>query len=159
VLKGIRVAKSKRGDLYAQGQIEDMNGSVDMLCFADAYKRLAEKLKLAVPVLVKGGVRVEEGSNPKLMVDDITPLEEAKPKLPSHLRIKVSLETASAETIDALHTICSERRGEARVLFDLERKGDFTVVMEAEGYNVLPDRAFINRVEELCGRGSVRVLD
>ncbi len=159
VLKGIRVAKSKRGDLYAQGQIEDMNGSVDILCFADAYKRLAEKLKLTVPVLVKGGVRVEEGSNPKLMIDDITPLEEAKPKLPSHLRIKVSLETASATVIDALHTICQERKGDARVLFDLERKGDFTVVMEAEGYNVLPDRAFINRVEELCGRGSVRVLD
>ncbi len=159
VLKGIRVAKSKRGDLYAQGQIEDMNGSVDMLCFADAYKRLAEKLKLSVPVLVKGGVRVEEGSNPKLMVDDITPLEDAKPKLPSHLRIKVSLETASEATIDALHSICQERKGEARVLFDLERKGDFTAVMEAEGYNVLPDRAFINRVEELCGRGSVRVLD
>ena len=54
-----------------------------------------------MPVLVKGGVRVEEGSNPKLMVDDITPLEEAKPKLPSHLRIKVSLETASATMIDA----------------------------------------------------------
>ncbi|HEY1731272.1 MAG TPA: DNA polymerase III subunit alpha [Terriglobales bacterium] len=159
VLKGIRVAKSKRGDLYAQGQIEDMNGSVDMLCFADSYKRLSEKLKLAVPVLVKGGVRVEEGSNPKLMVDDITPLEDAKPKLPSHLRIKVSLETASEATIDALHSICAERKGEARVLFDMERKGDFTAVMEAEGYNVLPDRAFINRVEELCGRGSVRVLD
>jgi len=159
VLKGIRVAKSKRGDLYAQGQIEDMNGSVDILCFADAYKRLAEKIKLTVPVLVKGGVRVEEGSNPKLMIDDITPLEEAKPKLPSHLRIKLSLETASAETIDELHTICQERKGDARVLFDLERKGDFTVVMEAEGYNVLPDRTFINRVEELCGRGSVRVLD
>jgi DNA polymerase-3 subunit alpha len=159
VLKGIRVAKSKRGDLYAQGQIEDMNGSVDILCFADAYKRLAEKIKLTVPVLVKGGVRVEEGSNPKLMIDDITPLEEAKAKLPSHLRIKLSLETASAEMIDALHTICQERKGDARVLFDLERKGDFTVVMEAEGYNVLPDRAFINRVEELCGRGSVRVLD
>jgi DNA polymerase III subunit alpha len=159
VLKGIRVAKSKRGDLYAQGQIEDMNGSVDILCFADAYKRLAEKIKLTVPVLVKGGVRVEEGSNPKLMIDDITPLEEAKPKLPSHLRIKLSLETASEATIDALHSICEERKGDARVLFDLERKGDFTVVMEAEGYNVLPDRAFINRVEELCGRGSVRVLD
>jgi len=159
VLKGIRVAKSKRGDLYAQGQIEDMNGSVDMLCFAEAYKRLAEKLKLTVPVLVKGGVRVEEGSNPKLMIDDITPLEDAKPKLPTHLRIKVSLDTASPETIDALHAICSERKGDARVLFDLERKGDFTVVMEAEGYNVLPDRAFINRVEELCGRGSVRPIE
>ncbi|HTV65832.1 MAG TPA: hypothetical protein VMD98_09515, partial [Bryocella sp.] len=159
VLKGIRVAKSKKGDLYAQGQIEDMNGSIDILVFAEAYRRLTEKVKLTVPVLVKGGVRVEEGSNPKLLVDDITPLEDARPRLPTHLRIKIPLETASPDTIDALQTICRERKGEARVLFDLERKGDFNVVMEAEGYNVLPDRAFINRVEELCGRGSVRVLD
>ena len=27
------------------------------------------------------------------------------------------------------------------------------VVMEAEGYNVQPDRIFIARVEELCGAG------
>src|SRR5262249_17886639 len=121
ILKGIRVAKSKKGDLYAQGQLEDMNGSVDILVFAEAYRRLSEKVKLTVPVLVKGGVRVEEGSNPKLMVDDITPLEDAKPKLPTHLRIKVPLETASPDTIDALNSICRERRGEARVLFDLER--------------------------------------
>ena len=75
------------------------------------------------------------------------------------LRIKIPLETASPGTIDALQSICAERKGEAKVLFDLERKGDFTAVMEAEGYNVLPDRSFINRVEELCGRGSIRVID
>ncbi len=159
ILKGIRVAKSKKGDLYAQGQLEDMNGSVDVLCFAEPYRRLADRLKLTVPVLIKGGVRVEEGSNPKVMIGDITPLEDAQPKLPTHLRIKVPLESASAATIDDLQTLCRERKGEARVLFDLERKGDFTVVMEAEGYNVLPDRAFISRVEELCGRGSVRVIN
>ena len=159
VLKGIRVQKSKKGDLYAQGRLEDMVGSVDILCFSESFNRLGEKLKLEVPVLVKGSVRIEEGSNPKLMLSDITPLEEAQPKLPRSLRIKVPLETASEGTIDALYSICSERKGAAKVLFDLERKGDFTVVMEAEGYNVLPDRAFINRVEELCGRGSVRVVD
>ena len=49
ILKGIRVAKSKKGDLYAQGQLEDMNGSVDVLCFAEPYRRLAEKLKLDRP--------------------------------------------------------------------------------------------------------------
>ncbi len=159
VLKNVRVAKSKKGDMYALGQLEDMNGSVDILCFAEAYRRLSEKLKLDVPVLVKGGVKVEEGSNTKILVGDITPLEEAQPKLPRSLRIKIPLETASEGTIDALHSLCQERQGEAKVLFDLERKGDFTVVMEAEGYNVLPDRGFVARVEELCGRGSVRVID
>jgi DNA polymerase-3 subunit alpha len=159
VLKGIRVAKSKKGDLYATGQIEDMNGSIDILCFAEAYRRLGEKLKLDVPVLVKGGVKVEEGSNTKILVGDIIPLEQAQPKLARSLRIKIPLESVSESTVTGLHTLCQERKGEARILFDLERKGDFTVVMEAEGYNVLPDRNFISRVEELCGRGSVRVID
>ena len=120
-------------------------------------ERLSEKLKLDVPVLVKGGVRVEEGSNPKLMISDITPLEEAQPKLPRSLAHQDSAGNASPRHDRRTHTICAERKGEAKVLFDLERKGDFTVVMEAEGYNVLPDRSFINRVEELCGRGSVSV--
>jgi DNA polymerase-3 subunit alpha len=159
LLKNVRVAKSKKGDLYALGQLEDLHGSVDILCFAEAYRRLADKLKLDVPVLVKGGVKVEEGSNTKILVGDITPLEQAQPKLPRCLRIKVPLESASEHTIDALYALCQERRGEAKVLFDLERKGDFTVVMEAEGYNVLPDRSFVSRVEEVCGRGSVRVID
>ena len=159
ILKAVRISKSKKGDLYAQGRLEDMIGSVDILCFSESFKRLSEKLKLDVPVLVKGSVRVEEGSNPKLMISDITPLEEAQPKLARSLRIKVPVETSSTGTIDALHSICAERKGEAKVLFDLERKGDFTAVMEAEGYNVLPDRSFINRVEELCGRGSVRIID
>ena len=159
VLKNVRIAKSKKGDLYATGQLEDMNGSVDILCFAEAYRRLGDKLKLDVPVLIKGGIKVEEGSNTKILVGDITPLEQAQPKLPRNLRIKIPLESASESVVADLHLLCRERFGEAKVLFDLERKGDFTVVMEAEGYNVLPDRAFINRVEELCGRGSVRVID
>ncbi len=159
VLKNIRVAKSRKGDLYAQGQLEDMNGSLDIVCFPEAYRRLAEKIKLDVPVLVRGGVRVEEGASPKIMLSEITPLEQAQPKLPRGLRIKIPLDNVSSGTIDDLYTLCNERRGQAKVLFDLERKGDFTVVMEAEGYNVMPDRAFISRVEELCGRGSVRVVD
>ena len=45
-------------------------------------------------------------------------------------------------------------------MFDVERAGDFMVVMEpAATYNVVADRVFITKVEELCGRGSVRVVD
>jgi hypothetical protein len=45
------------------------------------------------------------------------------------------------------------------VMFDLASPGEFVAVMEVAGYNILPDRAFIRRVEELCGRGSVVVID
>jgi DNA polymerase-3 subunit alpha len=159
VIANVRVLKSKKGDFYAQANLEDMSGSVDMLVFPEAFKRLQEKVKLEVPVLIRGGVRVEEGSNPKLTVSDIIALEDAKPKLPRSIRIRVPLETATDGTVDALHTLFRDSKGEAKVLFDVERQGDFMVVMEAEGYNVQPDRNFIARVEDLCGRGAVRVID
>jgi DNA polymerase-3 subunit alpha len=159
IIANVRVLKSKKGEFYAQATFEDMSGSVDMLVFPEAYRRLQDKVKFEVPVLVRGGVRIEEGSNPKLTVSDIIPLEEAKPKLPRSIRIRVPVDSATDSTVDTLHTLFTERKGEARVLFDVERQGDFMVVMEAEGYNVQPDRNFIARVEELCGRGAVRIID
>jgi len=35
--------------------------------------------------------------------------------------------------VDDLHALFQERKGEARVLFDVERTGDFMVVMESAG--------------------------
>jgi len=78
--------------------------------------------------------------------------------LPRAIRVRIPLESSGETTIDNLHSLFLERKGEAKVLFDVERQGDFMVVMEAEGYNVIPDRNFIARVEQLCGRGSVRII-
>jgi DNA polymerase-3 subunit alpha len=158
LIGNLRVAKSKRGELWAQGSLEDMSGKVELLIFPESFRKLGDKVKLEVPVLIRGGVRIEEGANAKLTVNEIIPLDEAKVPLPKALRIRVPLDSATEDTVSALHALFNDRRGEAKVLFDLDRQGDFMVVMEAEGYNVMPDRSFIGRVEELCGRGSVRVI-
>ena len=158
MIGNLRVLKSKRGDFYAQATLEDMSGTIDMIVFPEAYKRIGDKVKLEVPVLVRAGVRIEEGANPKITAAEIMPLEDAKVPLPRAIRIRIPLDNSAENTVDDLHALFVERKGDARVLFDVERQGDFMVVMEADGYNVLPDRNFIARVEQLCGRGSVRVI-
>src|SRR6202045_1051645 len=130
MVSNVRVLKSRKGDLYAQAVLEDMTGTIEAVVFPDAYKRLATILKQEIPMLVRASVRVEEGSNPKVIITGLTPLEEAKPKLPRSIRIRVPLDTVTEATVDALHAICDERKGEAKVLFDVERTGDFMVVME-----------------------------
>jgi DNA polymerase-3 subunit alpha len=135
IITNVRVLKSKRGDFYAQAMLEDMSGTIDMIVFPEAYKRIGD---------------------PKITAAEIQPLEEAKVPLPSAIRIRIRLDSSNESTVDALHTLFIERKGPAQVLFDMERENDFMVVMEAQGYNVVPDRNFIARVEELCGRGSVR---
>jgi len=139
--------------------IEDMHGRVEAAVFPEAYKRLHEKVKLEIPVLVRAAVRVEEDASPKLFINEITPLDEAKVKLPRSLRIAIKLQDALPETVDALHGIFTRCKGDAKVLFDLVRPGDYVVVMEAEGYNVCADRAFIRSVEQLCGTGAIKIID
>jgi DNA polymerase III subunit alpha len=158
VITNLRVLKSKRGEFYAQCALEDMEGTIETIVFPEAYRKVGDRVKLEVPVLVRGGIRIEEGSNPKLMVNDIQPLDDVKVPLPKSLRIRIQLESAGETTVAELHQLFTERKGEAKVLFDVERKDDFMVVMEVEGYNVLPDRQFMARVEDLCGRGAVRII-
>src|SRR6202140_2964522 len=117
IIGNLRVLKSKRGDFYAQATLEDMSGSLDMIVFPEAYKRLQDKVKLEVPVLVKAGVRIEEGTNPKITAAEIFPLEEVKIPLPKALRIRLPLETPGAGAVDHLHALFVERKGDARELF------------------------------------------
>jgi len=159
LITGLRIAKTRKGDLMAGLVIEDMHGRVEAAVFPEAYKRLLEKVKLEIPVLVKAAVRVEEDAAPKLFINEITPLDEAKVKLPRSLRIAIQLPEARPETVDALHGLFTRSKGDAKVLFDLVRPGEYVVVMEAEGYNVCADRAFIKSVEQLCGPDSIKVID
>jgi len=159
LITGVRVAKTRKGDLMAGLVLEDMHGRVEAAVFPEAYKKLSEKVKLEIPVLVRAAVRVEEDASPKLFINEITPLDEAKVKLPRSLRIAIQLPDALPETVDALHGLFTRSKGDAKVLFDLVRPGEFVVVMEAEGYNVLADRAFMKSVQQLCGAESIKVID
>jgi len=56
-------------------------------------------------VLVRAGVRIEEGTNPKITAAEIMPLEDAKVPLPRALRIRIPLDTAVESTVDDLHAL------------------------------------------------------
>ena len=160
VITGLKVAKSKRsGELYAQAALEDTVGKIELIAFPQSYEKLADKLKIDVPVLVRGVLRGEEDSAPKLAISSIQALEDVKVKLPDALRIKVPLHSPDAALLEKLHAILTAAPGKGKLLLDLEEPGEFCAVLEPQGVMVAADRLFIDRVEELVGRGSVRVMD
>ena len=160
VMLGLKVAKSKRsGELYAQAALEDATGKIDLICFPKDYERLAEPLKMEVPVLVRGQLRAEEDAAPKLCVSSIMALEDVKVRLPKNVRIRISLERVSETTLEELRDLVAGTPGPARVMINVEQRGEYCVVMEPEGMTVAADRAFIDKAELLLGRGMVQALD
>src|SRR5579871_996963 len=160
VITGLKVAKSKRsGELYAQAALEDTTGKIELIAFPQSYEKLAEKLKIDVPVLVRGVLRGEEDSAPKLAISSIQALEDVKLKLPEALRIKVPLHNPDVALLDKLHAILVNAPGKGKLLLDLEEPGEFCAVLEPHDVMVAADRLFIDQVEELVGQGGVRVIE
>jgi len=48
--------------------------------------------------------------------------------------------------------------GPGKVMLHLDKVGQYSVVLEPEGMAVAADRAWVESVEELLGRGAVQVL-
>ena len=160
VITGLKVAKSKRsGEMYAQACLEDTVGKIELIAFPQSYEKLAERLKIDVPVLVRGVLRGEEDAAPKLAVSSIQAIEDVKLKLPDSLRIRVPLHHPDAALLSKLQAILVGAPGTGKVLLDLEEPGEFCAVLEPHNVLVAADRQFIDQVEDLVGRGSVRVID
>ena len=160
VITGLKVAKSKRsGEMYAQASLEDTVGKIELIAFSSAYEKLAEKLKIDVPVLVRGILRGEEDAAPKLAVTGIQALEDIKLKLPDALRIRVPLHSPDADLLAKLDALFRSAPGTGKLMLRLEEPDQFAVDLEPHNLKVAADVAFIEQVESLVGRGAVQIIN
>jgi len=159
MIHGLRVQKSRRDQkLYAQASLEDATGKIDLICFSRDYERLSAQLKIEAPVVIRGTLMGEEDSAPKISVSQIQALEEVKVKLPTGVRIRINLDRVTEETLAELKNAAAAAPGPGKVMLHLEKKGEFAVILEPEQMSVAADRGWVERVEELTGKGSVQAL-
>ena len=157
MIHGLRVQKSKRdGKLYAQAALEDATGKIDLICFARDYERLQSQLKIEAPVLLRGILLGEEDAAPKLSAISIQALEEVQVKLPNGIRIRINLDRATEEMLAGVKRAAEAAPGPGKVMLHLEKKGEYAVILEPEAMSVAADRAWVERIEELLGKGSVQ---
>ena len=157
IINSVRSARSKKGDLWASVALEDLKGSVELLVFPEAYRRLSDLLQQDAIVFVKGRMQNEENSPPRVMVTDLVPLETVEPELASAVLIRVRLRQKNGSVASQLFQLFQEKPGEAMVRFELEREGDFQALLEPD-LRVRPDVEFVSRVRQICGKESVRLI-
>ena len=157
IIHGFRVMKSKRdGKLYATGSLEDATGKIELISFSRDYERLTEQWKIQAPVLIRGMLMGDEDSAPKISVSQIQALEDVKVKLPAGVRIRISLDRATEEMFANLKSAAEAAPGPGKVMIHLQQKGEYEVILEPEQMSVAADRCWVERVEELTGKGSVQ---
>jgi DNA polymerase-3 subunit alpha len=151
VLTGITRKRNKEGKPWAAMTIEDRIGSLEAMVFATSYERLAAQVAEDQAVLVRGLVLPEDNAPPKISVQDIIALDNARVDLPPLISIRVWLgRNGGSDKAEALQDLFRRKPGDTQVRLRLEAPRDFLVLLDVPT-KVRPDREFRKTIEEICG--------
>jgi DNA polymerase III subunit alpha len=131
---------------------------VDAMVFANRYEELLGTLREDAAVFIRAAVLPEEGGPPKLSIQEMVKLEDARADLPSLILIRINLrDGASNEKATALSELFIRKSGPTEVRLRIEKPRDFSVVMDVAS-KVRPDREFRAALEQICGPESMEIL-
>jgi len=163
ILTGIQRKRNKEGKLWAALQIEDKEGSLEAMVFSTQYERLLPVLNEDQAVLVRGLVLPEENAPPKISVQDIVLLENARVRLPSLISVRVPVNGAvvngvtDAGRAEALSLLFARKPGKTEVRLRIEKRRDFSVILDVPA-KVRPDKEFCAELARICGPEALEVL-
>ena len=142
---------SKKGDRMAFIQLEDLSGSVEVVCFPKLFAENRGLLESEDPLLVTGRLNRNENSI-AVVADEILPLSRAAEKMQTKLTLKVDLDSANKATLASLRGLLAQHRGPAPVTLRLLRSGQFMAVMEAgPDHGIQPNQDLLDQVRQLLG--------
>jgi DNA polymerase III subunit alpha len=151
VFTSITRKRNKEGKPWAATVLEDRNGSIEALVFATSYERLAPEVLEDQAVLVTALVLPEEGSAPKLSVQNIVALDNARMDFASVISIRVWLgRNGHQDRAQALAEVFQRKPGDTQVRLRLEAVRDFSLLLDVTA-KVRPDKEFRAAVEAICG--------
>jgi DNA polymerase-3 subunit alpha len=159
ILTGIQRRRNKEGKAWAAMQIEDREGSVEAMVFSTQYERLQASIVEDKAVLVRGLILPEESAPPKVSIQEIVPLENARVNLPSLISIRVPVNGTGVSTdrASALHDLFARKPGETEVRLRLEKSRDFSVILDLAA-KVRPDKEFRAELARICGPEALEIL-
>jgi DNA polymerase-3 subunit alpha len=157
VLTGIQRKRNKEQKLWAAMQLEDRAGSIEAMVFTTQYDNLLANLVEDKPVFVRAAVLPEDNAPPKLSIQDIIPLENARLNLPSLISIRIPIGGNGNDRASALTELFARKRGDTEVRLRLEKARDFSVILDVST-RVRPDKEFKAEVERICGPEALEIL-
>jgi len=158
IISAVREVMTKKGDRMAFITLEDLNGMVEAIVFADVFSEYRDQLIEDNPVLLTGTVdRGEESS--KVIASGVVPLSSVEPTPASRtVYIDVHDLSLSTDNIVRLKDVIDRNRGEVPVflrLFD-DTDGFITINLKG-GAGVDPSDEFISQVGEVLSDHAVTV--
>ena len=146
--KGI---SKKSGKPYAMVTLEDLDGSVQILCLNDNYEKFIHLITPNAALLVTGEVNRSE-DKPKIFPQEIVPLQDAPHLYTRQVHLRLQTAHLTPADLDAVRALSEAHPGKCPLFLCLKWPGGEVVFIEAnQRYSVKPSAALQQAVDEKFG--------
>jgi DNA polymerase-3 subunit alpha len=128
----------KSGKPYSIVTLEDLEGSVQVLCMNENYDKYRELLKPNKAIFVIGEVNTGD-ERPKIFPQEILPLEDAPKKFTKQVHLRLHTAHLKPEQLDSIRELVAAHPGKCPLLLCFMRPGGEVVFVDTnERFNVTP---------------------
>ena len=146
---------TKQGKPMAIATLEDLDGMVEVLVFPEAYAKSSMHLKADAAVFVCGSVNLRE-DKPKLVADQVFPLDEVPRRFTKAVHIRLSAATTEEAVLTRVHDVLRAHKGAVPVMFCFIYPDGKLVFLEAhENFSVIPTAPLVTELESILGEDTV----
>ena len=153
-----KVIRTKRDELMAFIQLEDLHGSVEVVVFPSIYATCQELLGDDRPVFVQGKVQQDEKGT-KILADTLIPMAKAEAIWTSRIQFNIDAERSDKSVLVELRDILRRHPGDCQGLLRLKMPGPVEAVLAmADNWRIQPGEALKREINGLLGYPAVETL-
>jgi DNA polymerase-3 subunit alpha len=130
----------KSGKPYSMVTLEDLEGSVQILCMNENYDKYSELLTPNKAILVIGEVNNGD-DRPKIFPQEIMPLEDAPKKFTRQVHLRLHTAHLKPEQLESLRELVAAHPGKCPLLLCFMRPGGEVIFVDTnERFSVMPSQ-------------------
>ena len=136
---------------YAMLTLEDLQGSVQVLCMNENYDKYRELFQVNKAILVVGEINNGD-DKPKIFPQEIMPLEDAPKKYTKQVHFRLHTAHLKPENLASVQEVAAAHPGRCPLFLCLKQPGGEIVYIEAhENFSVAPSVQLQQAVDERFG--------
>jgi DNA polymerase-3 subunit alpha len=138
----------KRGNVMAFAQLEDYEGSIELIVFHEAYEKYKSLLSPDSIIWVEGNLGA--GGEKKITVRRVTSVEQMRERLAKFVNIVLPLDSATEENLKRLKGILAKQKGRCRLRVAVSRSGLGRInVLTGKSFSLEPSNELVERIQAL----------
>jgi DNA polymerase-3 subunit alpha len=137
-------------------EMEDFEGSIELLAFGDAYEKFKHLLAADAMILVRGQVSMREGDKkPKLRVDNVIALSETRIKLTKSVHVRMKTQGLEEPFVKEMFDECAKATGDCNLIIHLRTQEENEYRIKAKNVTVSSSKETVDNLRNRLGKENV----